>query len=299
MLLHSIPRLSVCRDCLKVTQPQLLLQTQITSARRQFHSSRRRLQDVFTNHYDTLELPSSASPGDIKKQFYALSKKYHPDVNHDPSASEKFVKISEAYHVVGSSEKRGKYDRDLQRAHAPQTRSGSHHSSHARGPAGGRPASGLSRRRSHFRGPPPSFYAQGAYGTTGAKRQRAQTEANARSSSQHDEHGPGSLGSKPNYEGTGGFSPGDDSSYYPDPNLPYFDKASHRRTHDNLGARRERIDEYWAQKQAERQAERQGSLIGNFIIVTAVVVTATVAATAVVDLTRAASSGSGRKRENG
>lgn len=46
------------------------------------------------------------------------------------------------------------------------------HSSASMGPsyAGSRPASGLSKRRAAFRGPPPSFYAHGGYGTTGASR---------------------------------------------------------------------------------------------------------------------------------
>src|SRR5690349_123485 len=65
--------------------------------RRAFHASLRDLSDTFPNHYATLDLPTSAGPAEIKKQFYALSKKYHPDVNPDPTASERFVKISEAY----------------------------------------------------------------------------------------------------------------------------------------------------------------------------------------------------------
>ena len=157
--------------------------TTILNQTRHFHPSRRKLQsETFPDHYATLELPSSATAPEIKKQFYALSKKYHPDVNHTPSASERFVKISEAYHILGSAEKKGKYDRDLSRAqgstsgYAGNASGGSYSSRGSGGPAGGRPASGLSKRRSQFRGPPPSFYAQGGYGTQGAKRQRASEE---------------------------------------------------------------------------------------------------------------------------
>ncbi|KIW05293.1 uncharacterized protein PV09_03820 [Verruconis gallopava] len=269
-----------------------------------FHPSRRKLQDTFPNHYATLDLPVSATAAEIKKQFYALSKKFHPDVNRDPSASERFVAISEAYHVLGSPDKKGKYDRDLQRAHATHhaTRHGSHHSSSMRsGPAGGRPASGLSKRRSHFRGPPPSFYTQGGYGTQDGRRRRAQHEADAwsqRRSASGDPNHPGGLGSAPDYQGTGGFSPGNESGYYPDPNLPYFDKESHRRTHEGLDARRERMD---GGNTGHRDPyAQQNSLITNFLVVSAVVATATMLATMVTGFVNSAGShGAGRSRRRG
>jgi curved DNA-binding protein CbpA len=288
MLLRNLQRFPVCRDCQRLTQHQL----QLFCRARNFHISRRKLQDAFPNHYETLQLSNSATGAEIKKQFYALSKKYHPDVNHEPFASDKFVKISEAYHVLGSAEKKGKYDRDYQRAHhAPHTRTGSHSSHSARGPVGGRPASGLSKRRSQFRGPPPSFYAQGGYGTQGGRKQRAQAETDARHEASNH---PGGLGSRPHFQGTGGFSPGDsESTFYPDPDLPYFDKASHRRTHDNLGARRERMGADGVPH--ADPAVRRGNMIANFLIVTAVVATATVAATVLTEIVR--SVGNGRRRD--
>lgn len=45
-------------------------------------------------------VPKNASQKDIKKAYYQLAKKFHPDTNKgDPSASKKFQEVSEAYEV--------------------------------------------------------------------------------------------------------------------------------------------------------------------------------------------------------
>jgi len=92
--------------------------------------------------------------------FYTLSKLTHPDAHPaDPTAPARFLRISAAYAVLRSPEARRHYDREVlqlqTQAHraAAAAAGGSHF-----GRAGGRPASGLSRRRTQFRGPPPSFY---------------------------------------------------------------------------------------------------------------------------------------------
>jgi molecular chaperone DnaJ len=51
-----------------------------------------------------------SSKGDIKKAFFAAAKKYHPDTNQDPGASEKFKEASEAWEVLGDEDKRAVYD---------------------------------------------------------------------------------------------------------------------------------------------------------------------------------------------
>jgi curved DNA-binding protein CbpA len=103
---------------------------------------------------------------------------HHPDRNRsDPNASQRFARISAAYNVLGNASKRAVYDRDngIHQIHASSAPGHTHahpmgsHSSHSSHSsyAGSRPASGLSKRRSTFHGPPPSFYDQGGYGATG------------------------------------------------------------------------------------------------------------------------------------
>lgn len=60
--------------------------------------------------YETLEVPSSASDAEIKKAYRKLARQYHPDVNKDPKAEEKFKEINAAYEVLSDKEKRSKYD---------------------------------------------------------------------------------------------------------------------------------------------------------------------------------------------
>ena len=163
-----------------------------------------------------------------RRQFYSLSKTHHPDHNpNDPKASERFVKISEAYAILGSPQKRERYDQILQRAQgaspskAPR---GSHSSSSTA--FGSRPASGLSRRRTQFKGPPPSFYRSGGWGTQGNKR-RAQAEE-SRST------GTGEVRS-------GGFGPGQGQAGFND--VPHFDREGHYRTQEQQDQRRRRRTE--------------------------------------------------------
>jgi curved DNA-binding protein CbpA len=66
------------------------------------------------NHYDVLGISSNASAKEIKSAFYKLSKKHHPDVNHDDSsAANKFSTISNAYDILGDPIKRKDYDNEL------------------------------------------------------------------------------------------------------------------------------------------------------------------------------------------
>ena len=62
------------------------------------------------NYYDVLGVSKDASEADIKHAYRRLAAKYHPDVNHEPGAEEKFKDINEAYEVLSDSQKRAQYD---------------------------------------------------------------------------------------------------------------------------------------------------------------------------------------------
>mgnify|MGYP000280060961 FL=1 len=60
--------------------------------------------------YETLEVSDSASSDEIKKAYRKLARKYHPDVNKDKDAEEKFKEINAAYEVLSDKEKKQQYD---------------------------------------------------------------------------------------------------------------------------------------------------------------------------------------------
>jgi len=60
--------------------------------------------------YETLEINDTASADEIKKAYRKLARKYHPDVNKDKDAEEKFKEINAAYEVLSDSEKKQQYD---------------------------------------------------------------------------------------------------------------------------------------------------------------------------------------------
>lgn len=60
--------------------------------------------------YETLEVSENATHDEIKKAYRKLARKYHPDVNKDPKAEEKFKEINAAYEVLSDTEKKQQYD---------------------------------------------------------------------------------------------------------------------------------------------------------------------------------------------
>ncbi|KAK3326428.1 hypothetical protein B0H66DRAFT_600551 [Apodospora peruviana] len=286
-----------------------------TSFGKLFHTSRilnaQVQDDTSKNHYETLNVHPDASASEIKKSFYTLSKRHHPDVNpSDPHASCRFMRISEAYSILGHTEKRANYDRDFLRRQ-PHHRHAAHHhhhkgSYHSTGPAGGRPASGLSsRRRGTFQGPPPSFFRSGGWGNQGAKRQAAHedstgsTDYNPQTNASSSSFGSGSSDS-------GGMGPG--QRPYPrgrNENVPpHFDSVSHERTH-------RRVDERRAQQRRNRENatkdwssspwETETGMARGFFLVSGVLVVAVLGPYFAVLLWEGTTNwarGSGRKRRD-
>jgi curved DNA-binding protein len=60
--------------------------------------------------YDILGVPRNASQDDIQRAYRRLAREYHPDVNHDPGAEERFKEASEAYDVLSDPQTRRRYD---------------------------------------------------------------------------------------------------------------------------------------------------------------------------------------------
>jgi len=60
--------------------------------------------------YETLGVSENASADEIKKAYRKLARKYHPDINKEESAVEKFKEINAAYEVLSDPEKKAQYD---------------------------------------------------------------------------------------------------------------------------------------------------------------------------------------------
>ncbi|KAK1139047.1 hypothetical protein N8T08_001351 [Aspergillus melleus] len=250
------------------------------------------------NYYDILGVPVTASASEIKKQFYSLSLRHHPDRNRDdPTASERFARISSAYNVLGNHTKRATYDRDhgiLAQHMSSSTHSTAHPGQHPMGShssyganlhntggsyAGSRPASGLSKRRGPFRGPPPSFYAHGGYGN-----RKPPPGAGAGAGAGFGAGAPGG----------GGRAHEDDPTSFIDRNSVYhFNARGHYRTQTAEDTRRQqRRSREMDSALNEQQIGSSGDFVMRFIIVCGMLVVSA----GVAGITR--SSGDERKARN-
>ena len=63
-----------------------------------------------TEYYDRLGVSKDASQDEIKRAYRKMSKKYHPDINKEPAAEEKYKEVQEAYETLSDDQKRAAYD---------------------------------------------------------------------------------------------------------------------------------------------------------------------------------------------
>lgn len=207
-------------------------------------------RDSFINHYDVLQLPQDCSQAELKSQFYSLSRQTHPDVNKtDPDASARFSQISESYSVLADPGRRKRHDRDVLRVHqrsqahspTPGGRAGGGGGSYA----GSRPASGLSKRRGTFRGPPPSFYAHGG-----------------RDPPQHSGHATSTAGA--------GSTTGPGPDFTPPPNTDFDPRPIHRtQTHEDI---RRQSRRQAAMAAAQKEMEDDAGFWVRFMMVTGLLI---------------------------
>jgi molecular chaperone DnaJ len=80
----------------------------IVPQRRSFHASPSHL--ATPDPYKVLSVSKSATASEIKKAYYGLAKKYHPDTNKDPSAKDKFTEAQAAYELLSDPKKKETYD---------------------------------------------------------------------------------------------------------------------------------------------------------------------------------------------
>lgn len=63
------------------------------------------------DYYDVLGISKDADEQEIKKAYRKLARQYHPDVNKEDDAEEKFIEIKDAYDTLSDPQKRSNYDR--------------------------------------------------------------------------------------------------------------------------------------------------------------------------------------------
>lgn len=66
------------------------------------------------NHYQTLQVSLKASQDEIKQAYRRLAKQFHPDSQTETTGCEKIIALNAAYEVLGNTQNRRIYDRQIQ-----------------------------------------------------------------------------------------------------------------------------------------------------------------------------------------
>ena len=59
--------------------------------------------------YKVLGVDKNASAADIKRAYYGMAKKFHPDTNKEPGAKDKFAEAQSAYELLSDAKKKETY----------------------------------------------------------------------------------------------------------------------------------------------------------------------------------------------
>ncbi|EFA80251.1 heat shock protein DnaJ family protein [Heterostelium album PN500] len=110
---QNVARLMMCNG----SSPSTLSSTSLFGQQQQqnnqcrYFRSNSPLCEEKRDPYEVLGVARDASKADVKKAFYDLAKKFHPDRNReDPNAHRKFAEISNAYDILSNENKRAMYD---------------------------------------------------------------------------------------------------------------------------------------------------------------------------------------------
>jgi len=88
----------------------------ITTRSAVLQSARNHLRRTY---YDELGVAQDATPDQIQDAYFALARRYHPDLNRRPDANERMARINLAYETLSDPDRRARYDLEIGMATSP------------------------------------------------------------------------------------------------------------------------------------------------------------------------------------